>query len=193
MPAQVVIPDVDASNGVVHVINKVLLPQEAVDFVMAMQTPNIVELAQSVDDLSLLVSALVQADAGLVEVLQGDGPFTVFAPTNAAFAELLDALGNEYHSLADFDTAEERALLTSILTYHVVAGAAVRSGDLTDHQEIVTVQGESLFAILNHGVAIRDKTHIDANVIAADNEARNGVVHIIDKVLLPQEVLDALH
>ncbi|MCG2462102.1 fasciclin domain-containing protein, partial [Flavobacteriaceae bacterium F89] len=79
--------------------------------------PNIVELAQSVPDLGLLVDALIQADAGLVEVLSGDGPFTVFAPTNAAFTDLLDQLGADYNSLADFDTADEKALLAKILTY----------------------------------------------------------------------------
>ena len=190
--ASVVIPDVEASNGVVHVIDKVLLPQAVLD-ALNPPLPNIVELAQSVPDLSLLVDALVQADAGLVEVLSGDGPFTVFAPTNAAFADLLAALGDDYHSLADFDTPEEKELLASVLTYHVVAGAAVFSTDLSDHQELHTVQGESLFAILSHGVAIRDKTDVDANVTAPDNEASNGVVHIVDKVLLPQEVLDALN
>jgi uncharacterized surface protein with fasciclin (FAS1) repeats len=155
--------------------------------------PNIVELAQSVPDLSLLVEALIQADAGLVEVLSGEGPFTVFAPTNEAFADLLAALGNNFHSLADFDTPEEKELLAKVLTYHVVAGAAVFSTDLSDHQELHTVQGESLFAILSHGVAIRDKTGVDANVVGADNQASNGVVHVIDKVLLPQEVLDILN
>ena len=189
--ATVVLADVAASNGVVHVINKVLLPQEVLDL-LTPPTPNIVETAQSVDGLSLLVDALIQADAGLVEVLSGEGPFTVFAPTNAAFADLLDALGDNYHSLADFDTADEKAILAKILTYHVVSGAAVASGDLSDHQEIVTVQGESIFAILGHGVAIRDKTHVDANVVAADVVASNGIVHVIDKVLLSQEVLDLL-
>ncbi len=189
--ATVVLADVAASNGVVHVINKVLLPQEVLDL-LTPPTPNIVETAQSVDGLSLLVDALIQADAGLVEVLSGEGPFTVFAPTNAAFADLLDALGDNYHSLADFDTADEKAILAKILTYHVVSGAAVASGDLSDHQEIVTVQGESVFAILGHGVAIRDKTHVDANVVAADVVASNGIVHVIDKVLLSQEVLDLL-
>jgi uncharacterized surface protein with fasciclin (FAS1) repeats len=191
--ATVVIPDVEASNGVVHVINKVLLPQSAVDFVANLQLKNIVELAQSVDNLSLLVDALIQADAGLVEALSGEGPFTVFAPTNEAFADLLHALGNNYNSLEDFDTPEEKALLAKILTYHVVAGAAVASTDLSNHQEFTTLQGEPIFAILNHGVFIRDKTHVDAQVIAADNVASNGIVHIINKVLLPQEVLDALH
>ncbi len=189
--ATVVIPDVEASNGVVHVINKVLLPQEVLD-ILNPPAPNIVELAQSVDNLSLLVEALITADAGLVEVLSGAGPFTVFAPTNAAFTELLTALGDDFHSLDDFDTEAEKALLAQVLTYHVVAGAAVASTDLKNHQELVTVQGESLFAILNHGVQIRDKTPVDANVLAADNFASNGVVHIIDKILIPQEVIDAL-
>jgi uncharacterized surface protein with fasciclin (FAS1) repeats len=189
--ATVVLADVEASNGVVHVIDKVLLPQAVLD-ALAPAVPNIVETAQSVDDLSLLVDALIQADAGLVDVLSGDGPFTVFAPTNAAFADLLNALGDDFHSLADFDTDEEKALLAKVLTYHVVAGAAVASGDLQDHQEIGTVQGESVFAILNHGVQIRDKTDVDANVTLADVMASNGIVHVIDKVLLPQEVLDIL-
>jgi len=190
--ASVVIPDVEASNGVVHVINKVLLPQEVLD-ILSPSVPNIVELAISVDELSLLVGALIQADAGLVEVLSSDGPFTVFAPTNEAFVDLLNSLGNDYNSLEDFDTAEEKALLTKILTYHVVAGAAVASGELYNHQELPTAQGESLFAIINHGVDIRDKSGTDANVIAADNIASNGIVHIIDKVLLPQEVINILN
>ncbi len=189
--ATVVLADVTASNGVVHLINKVLLPQEVLDL-LTPPTPNIVETAQSVDALSLLVDALIQADAGLVEVLSGEGPFTVFAPTNAAFADLLDALGDNYHSIADFDTADEKAILAKILIYHVVSGAAVASGDLSDHQEIVTVSGESVFAILGHGVAIRDKTHVDANVVAADVVSSNGIVHVIDKILLSQEVLDLL-
>jgi uncharacterized surface protein with fasciclin (FAS1) repeats len=190
--ATVVLADVAASNGVVHVINKVLLPQEVLD-ILNPPVPNIVETAQSVGDLSLLVEALIQADAGLVGVLSGDGPFTVFAPSNAAFADLLDALGNDYHSLADFDTDEEKALLARVLTYHVVAGAAVASTDLSNHQELVTVQGESLFAILNHGVQIRDKSTVDANVTTADVIASNGIVHIVNKVLQTQEIVDTLN
>ncbi|SNY99397.1 fasciclin domain-containing protein [Flagellimonas pacifica] len=190
--ATVVLPNVEASNGVVHVINKVLLPQEVLDILFP-PTPNIVELAQSVDDLSLLVNALIQADAGLVEVLSGDGPFTVFAPTNKAFTDLLHALGDEYNSLDDFDTEAEKELLSKILAYHVVSGSAVASSDIHNHQEFHTVQGESLFAIINHGIFIRDKTHVDAKVKGPDNEASNGIVHVINKVLLPQEVLDALH
>jgi uncharacterized surface protein with fasciclin (FAS1) repeats len=182
--------DIAASNGVVHVIDKVLLPQEALDALMP--TPNIVELAMDTEFLSLLVGALVQADAGLVDLLQTDGPFTVFAPTDTAFAALLDALGDNYNSLADFDTPEEKALLAQILKYHVVAGAAAFSGDLSDGQMIETAQGESVTVNLTGGVFIQDKTDVDAAVAPADIAASNGVVHVIDKVLLPQEAIDAL-
>ncbi|MDO6605275.1 fasciclin domain-containing protein [Arenibacter palladensis] len=183
--------DITASNGVVHVIDKVLLPQEALDALMP-PTTNIVELAMDTEFLSLLVGALVQADAGLVDLLQTDGPFTVFAPTDTAFAALLEALGDDYNSLADFDTPEEKALLAQILKYHVVAGAAAYSTDLSDGQMIETAQGESVTVSLTGGVFIQDKTDVDAAVAPADIAASNGVVHVIDKVLLPQEALDAL-
>ena len=183
--------DIAASNGVVHVIDKVLLPQEALDALMP-PTPNIVELAMDTDILSSLVGALVQADAGLVDLLQTDGPFTVFAPTNTAFAALLDALGDDYNGLDDFDTPEEKALLAQILKYHVVAGAAAYSGDLSNGQMIETAQGESVTVNLTGGVFVQDKTDVDATVGPFDIAASNGVVHVIDKVLLPQEALDAL-
>ncbi|MBM1107911.1 fasciclin domain-containing protein [Aurantibacter crassamenti] len=189
MKAAVITADVEAINGVVHVIDKVLLPQEVVDALK----PNIVNLAQSVDDLSVLVEALIQADAGLVDVLSGTGPFTVFAPTNAAFAALLETLGNEYNSLADFDTEDEKALLAKILTYHVVSGAKVLASDLTDGQAIETVQSEVITISIHDGVFVGDATDDNATVTTADVEASNGVVHVINKVLLPQAVLDDLN
>ena len=189
--AAVVVADVLTTNGVVHVIDKVLLPQEVLD-ALAPQA-NIVETAQSVPDLSLLVDALIQADAGLVEVLSGEGPFTVFAPTNAAFAALLDALGDDFNSLEDFDTPAEKELLAKVLTYHVVSGAAALSTDLTAGQMIPTVQGENVTINLTGGVFIQDATDTDAEVVMADVETSNGVVHVINKVLLPQEVLDILN
>ena len=88
------------------------------------------ETAQSVPDLSTLVAALIQADAGLVETLSSEGPFTVFAPTNAAFTAFLNDLGSNYNSLSDFDTDEEKALLAKLLTFHVVSGAAVASTEM---------------------------------------------------------------
>jgi transforming growth factor-beta-induced protein len=78
------------------------------------------------------------------------------------------------------------------LTYHVVCGTAVKSTDLSNHQEIVTVQGESLFAILGYGAQIRDKSAVVANITTADVIASNDIVHIIDKVLQTQEIVDIL-
>ncbi len=155
----------------------------------------IVETAVATSDLSSLVAALTAADQAegtdLIGTLSGNGPFTVFAPTNAAFDALLAQLDG-FDSLDDFDTEEERALLTSILTYHVVAGAAVFSGDLSEGQEVTTVQGETLTVSLQGGVSITDATGTPATVGPADIEASNGVVHVINKVLVPQSVLDAL-
>lgn len=186
--------DAKASNGVVHIIDKVLLPQEVLDLLAQMSLKTIVEIAVATDDLSLLVGALQQADAGLVEVLSGDGPFTVFAPTNAAFVALLNALGDDYNSLADFDTQAEKDLLVKVLTYHVIAGTAAFSTDLSDGQQIETFQGENVgISIKNGTVHVTDATEDNAAVVTADVEASNGVVHIINKVLLPQEVLDILN
>ena len=190
--AQVVTADVATSNGVVHVIDKVLLPQEVLDALSA-PSQNIVETAQATADLSLLVDALIQADADLVATLSGDGPFTVFAPTNEAFAALLVALGDDYNSLEDFDTADEKALLAKVLTYHVVAGTAALSTDLTQDMRIETFQGENVSVDLNGGVFIGDATDTAAEVVLPDVVTTNGVVHVIDKVLLPQEVLNALN
>ncbi|MGB5667618.1 MAG: fasciclin domain-containing protein, partial [Maribacter sp.] len=191
--ATVVLADVAASNGVVHVINKVLLPQEVLDILAASNLKTIVEIAVETDDLSLLVGALQQANAGLVETLGGDGPFTVFAPTNQAFVDLLKALGDDYHSLADFDTQDEKDLLVKVLTYHVVAGTAAFSTDLSSGQMIETFQGENVGINIKDGtVHILDATDSNATVILADVAASNGVVHVINKVLLPQEVLDLL-
>ncbi len=156
---------------------------------------NIVELAAATSDLSSLVAALTAADAlpavDLIGTLSGPGPFTVFAPTNAAFEALLNDLDG-FNSLADFDTDEERELLATILSYHVVAGVAAESTDLSDGGTVTTVQGETLTTRLGGGVSIEDATSSAANVTTANVLATNGVVHIIDKVLLPQEVLDAL-
>ncbi|WP_435137050.1 fasciclin domain-containing protein [Formosa sp. A9] len=161
-----------------------------------MPTQNIVELAQNTESLSSLVAALSLADkqdgSNLIATLSGDGPFTVFAPTNQAFSNLLAQLDG-YDSLSDFDTAKGQMLLGLVLQYHVVAGAGVTSNQLSDNQEITTVQGERLMVDLTNGVYIEDATDVSAKVTTADVLATNGVVHVIDKVLIPQEVLDMLN
>jgi len=155
----------------------------------------IVETAQGEESLSSLVAALAKADenedSDLIGTLSENGPFTVFAPTNEAFTALLQSLEG-FDSLEDFDTEEEKTLLAKILQYHVVAGVAAASTDLTEGQTIATVQGESVSISLEGGVFIGDATDDDAEVIGADVQNSNGIVHIINKVLLPQEVLNTL-
>ena len=136
---------------------------------------DIVEVASSSDDFTTLVAA-VQA-AGLVETLSGDGPFTVFAPTDDAFAAALDALGlTADELLADTET------LTSILTYHVVDGAVPAETVVTlDGQSVATLNGAEVMVSVDGDTVMVD----DATVTAVDVEADNGVIHVIDAVLLP--------
>lgn len=133
---------------------------------------DVVALAQGERDLSTLVQAVTAA--GLVETLKGDGPFTVFAPTNDAFR----ALGEE--KVAELLEPANRDQLKEILTYHVVPGE-LTADRLKDGQKLKTVQGDTLTVRLGDGGA---KVN-DANVVKPDVTASNGVVHVIDGVLTP--------
>jgi uncharacterized surface protein with fasciclin (FAS1) repeats len=130
---------------------------------------DIVDTAVEAGNFTTLVAA-VEA-AGLVETLKGEGPFTVFAPTDEAFAALPE--GTVEGLLEDIDA------LTAILTYHVVPGK-VMSGDLSDGMMAETVEGSSITIGTEGGVTVDG-----ANVVAADIEASNGVIHVIDAVILP--------
>lgn len=141
-------------------------------------TSNIVELAVATQDLSTLVTAVTEAD--LVETLSGTGPFTVFAPTNGAFASLPEG------TLASLLLPENKAKLQAVLTYHVVAGK-VMSSDLSNGQVVKTVQGANLTVrIMDGKVMLEDATGAMAEVVTADIEATNGVVHVINSVVLPE-------
>merc|ERR1711913_241527 len=161
--------DNQASNGVVHIIDGVLLPPTGLQD----SQPNIVELAQSVDDLSTLVAAVVAGD--LAETLSSPGPFTVFAPTNEAFAALPAG------TLDSLLKPENKDQLVGILTYHVLP-AQVLSTDLKPKQVVETVNGQELLVSIYNGDVYANK----AKVVGADNLASNGVAHIIDGVLLPK-------
>ena len=133
---------------------------------------DIVGTAQEAGSFATLIAA-VEA-AGLVETLQGDGPFTVFAPTDEAFAALPEGTVEELLKPENIDQ------LTAILTYHVVPGK-VMSGDLADDMEAETVQGSTVTIDLDNGVMVEEAT-----VVTADVEASNGVIHVIDRVILPE-------
>lgn len=138
------------------------------------QLDDIATIAGSTASVSTLNAAI--GAAGLGSALQGDGPFTVFAPNNAAF----DALGADVVSaLLEAGNVD---LLTDVLNFHVVSGAAVMSGDLSDGQTVTTLEG----GMLTIGVSGSSVTVNGANVVSADIEASNGVIHIIDAVLVPE-------
>ena len=164
--ATVTTPNVDASNGVVHLIDAVIAFPD-----------DIVGLAVGTASLSTLVTALTTAD--LVSTLQGDGPFTVFAPNDAAFEGVQE---NLLGALLGDD-----AQLTELLTYHVVPGELF-AADLSDGQMLTTVQGDMLEVSVTGGRVFVD----GSEVIAANINADNGVVHVVEDVLLgPIDIVDA--
>ena len=132
---------------------------------------DIVDTAVAAGSFNTLAAALTAA--GLVETLKGEGPFTVFAPTDDAFAALPAG------TVEDLLKPENKDKLVAILTYHVVPGK-VMSGDLTNGMKAATVQGGEVTIMTEGGVKVNDAT-----VTQADIEATNGVIHVIDKVIMP--------
>jgi uncharacterized surface protein with fasciclin (FAS1) repeats len=161
--------DIVASNGIIHIIDAVMLPK------------NVVELALANDNFTSLVAALTRSDLedDFVDILSGDGPFTVFAPTNAAFTALLSDLG--YATLADVPVD----VLTEVLKYHVVAGANVRSNQLSNGQTVTTFQGQDFTINLGSGASITTASSGSANIVLTDVQGTNGVIHVVDAVLVP--------
>jgi transforming growth factor-beta-induced protein len=157
--ATITATDIEASNGVIHVIDKVILPSK------------IVAKALADDSFSSLVAALVYAE--LVDAVNGDGPFTVFAPTNTAFANLLTVLG------AGSITDVEKSVVQAVLLDHVVSGN-VRSSALANGN-VPTLGGEN---IVVSGLPGTPKLNGDINITAVDIQGTNGVFHRIDKVIV---------
>lgn len=163
--SNIVQADIAAANGVIHAIDKVLLPADK----------NIVQTAIATADFSILVEAVTAA--GLGETLSAPGPYTVFAPTNAAFASLLTELG-----LSKEELLANKPLLIRVLTYHVVPGLVLRGG-VPVNTPIKTVEGGTF--TVNQALAIVDQRGRQSNIVATDVLASNGVIHVLDKVILP--------
>jgi len=170
--AMVIIANVEASNGVVHIIDEVLLPEG-----FELPKDNIVEIASATPSLSILVEALTKFP-DLVSALSAEGTYTVFAPTNDAFTALLSVIGQS--SLDDIPLN----VLERVLKYHVISSAALMSTDLTDGQMAATI------------LSANDKITVDidgdnvminnAMVGTANIEASNGIVHVVNAVLVPE-------
>ena len=163
--ANVIAADIRCSNGVIHKIDRVLLPADK----------DIVQTAIATPQFSILVEAVVAA--GLVDALSAPGPLTVFAPTDDAFAALLTELGITKDALL-----ADTALLTAVLTYHVVDGRVLASG-VPIGADITTLQGGT-FSV-DADLAITDGRDRMASIVATDVLASNGVIHVIDRVILP--------
>ncbi len=182
--------DLDQSNGVIHAVNAVIAPPTIATFAVA--DPNFSQL-----ELSLTSRT---PDVPYATTLSGttSSPFTVFAPTDAAFLDLAARFGIATDAITDTAvgaiTPEQLAI---VLNYHVIAGTQILAADipnLVEGEAPATLQGELLGGIfIEEGVAeIEDETGVDATIIATDVKATNGVIHAIDKVLLPSAALDAL-
>lgn len=166
----VVATDIDVNNGVIHKVNAVI------------GLPTIVTHATANPQFSTLVSALTRNDMpNFVGILSGtaNSPFTVFAPTNAAFSSLLTEL-----NLANL-AAIPQATLENTLKYHVVTGANVASTNLTNNMTVTTFQGGTFKINTTGGAKITDNNSRISNIIATDVQCNNGIIHAIDKVLLP--------
>jgi transforming growth factor-beta-induced protein len=158
--------DIIARNGVIHVVDQVLLPLDVVGH------------ASANSNFSELVAALVAAPGDLPTALAGDGPFTVFAPLNSAF----EAIATTVAGL----TPEQ---LAKVLTYHVVAGANVRSTALTDGQMVTTLNGEDFTVnISGSNVTITSASGGTATVVLTDVQATNGVIHVLNEVIIPENL-----
>jgi len=163
--AKILVTDVAASNGVVHALDRVILPADK----------TLVQTAQALPDFSILVEAVVAAD--LAGTLSGTGPFTVFAPSNAAFADLLTELGITKEALL-----ANKPLLTSVLTYHVLPSRVLKA-DVPVGAPVTTVNGKT-FSV-TPALAIIDGRGRSARITSTDVLASNGVIHVLDKVILP--------
>ena len=162
--------DIDVNNGVIHKVNSVI------------GLPTIVTHTTANPQFSSLVSALTRSDMpNFVGTLSGtaNSPFTVFAPTNTAFSSLLTEL-----NLANL-AAIPQATLENTLKYHVVTGANVASTNLTNNMTVTTFQGGTFKINTTSGAKITDNNNRISNIIATDVQCSNGIIHAIDKVLLP--------
>lgn len=212
-----------AVNGTAYAIDKVLLPQPAFDFINLLASPDLLETVSNEATLSALEEAVTfldleedlnditnvsirpqgedEEDEDYQEYLESVNPGftyydngTIFAPSDAAFQDLFDLMGPNYNSIADFDTEEEMDILMDIVLYHIVSGSIMAdnlsAGELTTEEGSVIKVTETLEGDI---ILENSEDNINASIITADISARNGVIHIIDKVLLPKTAIEFIN
>lgn len=165
--ASVVQADIEASNGVIHAVDEVLLPTE---FRVAVNGPSLIDVAREAGNFETLISLAEQT--GFTSTLTFLGPYTTFAPTDEAFATLFESVD---------PTALETQQIAFILTYHVIVGAPIFASNLAPEQTVGAANEELLYITAGDEVSVNNS----ATVTTADVDASNGVIHIIDEVLLP--------
>ncbi|CAM4406671.1 fasciclin domain-containing protein [Zobellia nedashkovskayae] len=184
LQARITTADIEVANGVIHIIDKVLIPES----VLADLFPkaSLIHLINNSEDLSMFSDAIVEAG---LESRFNDGEYTIFAPTNAAIEELFATLGDEYNSFSDFTNILEKQALEEIILGHAIAQVIVRN-DLKVG-ELPTLIADDSIAVVEGagGLALQDASKDEANFIDFDIEASNGIIHTIDKILIPQKAL----
>ncbi len=163
--ATVSVPDINASNGVIHVVDEVVMPLDVVGHALANK------------HFSTLVDVMGVAEGDLVSVLSGEGPFTVFAPINEAFS-----------GISEVTSTLNPSQLAKVLTYHVTGGN-VLSSNLSDAMMVTTVNGEEfMIHIAEDAVMIKDANGGSSNIVLVDVQAKNGVIHVLDQVIIPENL-----
>ena len=161
--ANVIIADITADNGVIHVVDNVIMPLDLVGH------------ASANSNFSTLTSSLSAAPGDLVSLLSGTGPYTVFAPVNTAF----DAISDVVATLSGDQLAQ-------VLTYHVIMDANVTSGDLTDGAVVAAANGQNITIDLSNGPRLIDAGGNASNIIVTDVQATNGIIHALENVIIPE-------
>ena len=180
--SKVISADVNASNGIIHVIDSVLVPSNLNDEIARLSRADIVETAKSAGIFNTLVAAVGAAE--LVDALKSKGPFTVFAPTDQAFAKL----GSE--TIQSLLKPENKPTLTKILLYHVVSAEVVAKDAITlakEGAEVETLNSQKIQLSLRESEDAKSLFINDSKVIQADVLTSNGVIHVIDTVLIPSD------
>ncbi len=182
--ARITAADIEVANGVVHIIDKVLIPESVLADLFPKST--LINLVNQTEELSLFAEGI--AEAGLEDIFN-TGEYTVFAPTNAAIEQLFKTLGDDYNSFSDFTNILEQQALKEIILGHAVKEVIARNdlkvgilATLIEDDSVGVVEGAA-------GLALQDASEFKASFVEFDIEASNGVIHTIDKILIPQKAL----